>query len=420
MKKTTAMKMAAGFLTVCVALNVLALDPEISNVVVRQRWPWSRLVNIDFVLACEATQRVDVAVTAYDGGTPLPLPSDSLSGDLYGVSNGARRIVWNPSKTVYTDTILPRFGVTLAPTAPYLVVDLVTGQFTRQFAFDAADDAYRTAKLVLRRIPAGTFSMGSPTNEFSRYTLDAREAQHQVTLTKDFYMGVFEVTQAQWGYLMGDRPSWFTNSLYWETRPVDQVAYTNIRGSVAGLNWPATNTVDSASFIGQLRSKTGVNSFDLPTEAQWEYACRAGRSGSLNDGTANLDGSSTDTHLALLGRYRFNGGYINDSTGPSNTCTTANGTAKAGSYVVNAWGLYDMHGNVWEWCLDRFTASLGSGPAEDPPGGATGSNRTLRGGAFASYANQCRSAYRLGTYAQTSIDKSFGFRLAIHDVTETE
>jgi formylglycine-generating enzyme required for sulfatase activity len=96
------------------------------------------------------------------------------------------------------------------------------------------------------------------------------ETQHQVTLTKDFYIGVFEVTQKQWELVMSNWPSCFNNIDVREVRPVEQVSYNDIRGSTTGAGWPVNSNVDATSFMGKLRQKTGIEAFDLPTEAQWE------------------------------------------------------------------------------------------------------------------------------------------------------
>ena len=127
--------------------------------------------------------------------------------------------------------------------------------------------------------------------------------------------------------------------------------------------------------MGKLRSMTGINEFDLPTEAQWEYACKAGTTTYYNDG---IDGSA-DSQLDVLGWY--NGSV------PTPTAAQA-----VGGKLPNAWGLYDMHGNVWEWCLDWYASSPEIGI--DPEGAVSGSDRMLRGGSWPNPASYCRSAIR--------------------------
>ena len=261
-------------------------------------------------------------------------------------------------------------------------------------------DEYKTTKLVLRKIPAGTFMMGSPADELGRWD---DETQHQVTLTKDFYVGVFEVTQKQWERVMGSWPSTFYNASYRDARPVETVSYDDIRGSGAGAGWPANNAVDADSFLGRLRAKTGL-ALDLPTEAQWEYACRAGTTTALNSGK-NLTDTWECPNMAEVGRYWYNGGG-----GSSWDGDTSGGTAKVGSYLPNQWGLYDMHGNVWEWCLDWYQSELGSSAQTDPWGAAGGSNRVNRGGCWNYDARYCRSANR-NRYSPSLRYFSLGFRL---------
>jgi formylglycine-generating enzyme required for sulfatase activity len=262
-------------------------------------------------------------------------------------------------------------------------------------------DAYKTTNILMRLIPKGTFTMGSPPGELGRI---ADETQHQVTLTSDFYIGVFEVTQRQWELVMGNKPSNFKNATYYQTRPVEEVSYNNIRGASAGANWPANNNVDASSFMGVMRTKTG-KAFDLPTEAQWEYACRAGTATALNSGY-DLASKDQDAHMDQVGRYTCNGG-----SPFSAGCATNGGTAAVGSYLANAWGLYDMHGNVFQWCLDWYGTYPGT--VTDPKGATSGSLRVFRGGSWGCYANTCRSAGRLESGIPDARRYDIGFRAAL-------
>jgi formylglycine-generating enzyme required for sulfatase activity len=301
----------------------------------------------------------------------------------------------------------------------YLVVDLSGGTNATSYPVTYLStvppggwtDEHKTTKLVLRRIPATTpdFTMGGRSTDYPGASDDGL---HQVTLTSDFYLGVFEVTQRQWELVMGNKPSYFNNASYYQTRPVEQVSYYDIRENPANsddpaVNWPANSAVNANSFMGKLRGKTGLSGFDLPTESQWEYACRAGTTTALNSGY-NLTSTSQDARMDAVGRYWFNGP---STVGCAQSVGTDGGTAKAGSYLANQWGLYDMHGNVWEWCLDWYATNPGG--VTDPPGASSGSYRVIRGGCFHIYANGCRSAYR-GSFHYPDYRYSYiGFRAAL-------
>ncbi len=163
--------------------------------------------------------------------------------------------------------------------------------------------------------------------------------------------------------------------------------------------------------MGKLRAKTGLSTFDLPTEAQWEYACRAGTGTALSSGY-NLTSTGSDPRMAEVGRYAYNGGSSWTQNG-----NTSVGTAKVGSYLPNSWGLYDMHGNVWEWCLDWY--GMLSGSVTNPTGVASGSFRLLRGGSFDCYAWNCRSAAREGSNVQSYKYVNMGFRVAAVPFVDT-
>ena len=250
--------------------------------------------------------------------------------------------------------------------------------------------------------------MGTPKEELGHNWFGGDyETQHRVTLTKPFYIGVFEVTQKQYELVAGDTPSEFKG----DTRPVESVSYETLRGTANGAAWPAHNRVDANTFFGILRKKTG-QAFDLPTEAQWEYACRAGTSTALNTGE-NLSDTEKCAEMSKAGRYSYN---REDGRGGYNTAHT-----KVGSYQPNAWGLYDMHGNVAEWCLDWWQNSLGTDAVSDPLGAANGSYRLVRGGCwfdyeYAGYAAVCRSGSRCYYYdfsARPGYSLNFwGFRVS--------
>jgi formylglycine-generating enzyme required for sulfatase activity len=215
--------------------------------------------------------------------------------------------------------------------------------------------------LELKFCPFGNFTMGSPANEKDHFD---NEVQHSTTLTKPFYIGKFEVTQRQWQTVMGRNPSKFTNPGL--DAPVEQVSWD-----------------DYQEFIKALNARVPGGGFRLPTEAEWEYACRAGSSNAFA-GTGKLD---------EMGWYE---GNDNKTTYP------------VGQKKPNDWGLYDMHGNVWEWCQDWY-GDYASDAVTNPGGATSGLLRVYRGGSWSASAGNCRSANRRGSPGDCSRER--GLRL---------
>ncbi len=218
------------------------------------------------------------------------------------------------------------------------------------------DDTFKNSiGMEFASIPAGSFMMGSPGNEAER---SDDEKQHKVTINNSFYMGKYEVTQAEWQTIMGSNPSSFKNC---PKCPVESVSWEDVQ-----------------VFIKKLNAK-GEGTYRLPTEAEWEYAARAGTT------TAFSFGNSLSAEQANFdGNYPYGGA----AKGKYLEKTTA-----VGSYQPNNFGLYDMHGNVWEWCEDWF-GEYPSGSVSDPKGPSSGSNRVNRGGSWFSYGRFLRSAIR--------------------------
>lgn len=202
--------------------------------------------------------------------------------------------------------------------------------------------------------PHGSFMMGSPTTEEGRAD---NESQHRVRLTKGFWLGKYPVTQKQWESVMGNNPSHFKG----EDLPVEEVSWNDCQKFIAKVN---------ASLDFSAR---------LPTEAEWEYACRAGTTtayfwgNALNGDKANCDGNKP------MGT-KAKGRYLKKTT-------------PVGRYAPNPWGIYDMHGNVWEWCSD-WHGYYPIRSVTDPTGPTSGDGRVLRGGSWYGDARYCRSAYR--------------------------
>lgn len=213
-------------------------------------------------------------------------------------------------------------------------------------------------------IPPGSFLMGSSKEEKSR---KQDETQHKVTLTKGFYMGVYTVTQEQWKAVMGNNPSKFLIASE-KNLPVEQV------------NWS-----ECQEFLKKLQEKEG-RPYRLPTEAEWEYACRAGTS------TPFYCGETISTDQA-----NYNGNYLyGNGNGNGKKGIYREKTMPVGSFPPNPWGLYDMHGNVWQWCQDWFEEQYPKKDVVDPVG-MTGESRVLRGGSWIDNPLECRSAYRGGS-----------------------
>jgi formylglycine-generating enzyme required for sulfatase activity len=227
--------------------------------------------------------------------------------------------------------------------------------------------------MIFVLIPPGRFLMGSPEGEPKRFD---DEVQHLVTLTKPFYMQRTEVTQGHWKALMEGNPSHFGSC--GDSFPVEQVSWDDCR-----------------EFIGKLNRLEGTDKYRLPTEAEWEYACRAGTMTPFHTGNC----LSTDD-------ANYNGNY------PYMGCPEGqyrHHTLSVASFPPNAWGLYDMHGNVWEWCLDWYGEYPGYS-VTDPGGPDHGAIHIHRGGSWNYCAEFCRSALRIKRAPDFRLD-FFGFRL---------
>jgi formylglycine-generating enzyme required for sulfatase activity len=216
----------------------------------------------------------------------------------------------------------------------------------------------------------GSFTMGS---NHEGDNISFEKPPHKVKITQPFYLGKYLVTQEQWQSLMGSNPSTFKGT----NNPVDAVSWN-----------------DCQDFLAKLKTKIPGMEFCLPTEAQWEYACRAGSAGDYcyGDGDANLGDYAW---------FRANSNYT---------------THPVGEKKPNAWGLYDMHGNVWEWCADWHDKNYyASSPTRDPAGPATGQDRVARGGSYFFEANYLRSAFRFGG-PPVARSVSFGLRVCLINV----
>ena len=380
---------------------------------VQQRYPWNGLVDIDYTIThAEGEEALDplkysveITVVNCDETPAVTNVAHVFRQGTLPVSDGTHRVTWdaNAEGINFKSQSVKMLAEIVHYAEKYMVIDVSAGPgddavYPVTYLHGAPEGGFNTEeykgdKIALRLIPPGSFVMGSPTTETGR--VPAGEVQHAVAISKPFYIGVFEITRMQYINVMGGTTP---TGPYC---PKGSVSYNTIRGTAnktTHLNdWPWTSEVAATSFMGKLRAKCKewdgedvAGLFDLPTEAQWEYACRAGTTGAYN-------GES----LSQLGRYTNSG---------------TSGTAIVGSYKANAWGLYDMHGNVFEWCLDWYQEDVQNikNPSLDPVGAESGSSRVARGGCSWSQAKDCRSARRYSrdpTNPSTGSD-GFGFRLS--------
>ena len=269
----------------------------------------------------------------------------------------------------------------------YCVIDLSEGANATNYPLTYLDaeprngwsDEYKTEKLVLRLIEPGTFVMG--------HSAESNNKPHDVTLTKPYYIGVFEITQTQYELVTGECYKEFRLGDSLGTEPVAGISYDLIRGRSEDSKWldSQDDVQIESSFIGKLRTRTGME-FDLPTEAQWEYACRAGTV------TKYYWGNSMDGDYAWI--------YPEECPHP------------VGEKKPNHWGLYDMSGNVAEWCLDKYS-SMGEYRS------LTGTAKVFRGGSYRNIDRDCTSSFRSCSEPSNGVKLTnfdifiIGFRIAV-------
>jgi formylglycine-generating enzyme required for sulfatase activity len=417
------------------SLMSAAFAADISDVIVRQQWPWSTDIKVEFKLT-NVTGPVTVNVEAFDGATPLDSSSlkDAITGDLYGISEGgAFSFMIDPAKAFgNTRVAIPDFRVKLSvidqPNANdiiYKIVDLVSpytktdvtrrdlmngkwGKIATSFSeidstfttslddvliwLDVTNAIYKTDKMVFRRIPAAGKSF-----QFQKGIAAATNAYYgagegiKVSFMHDYYIGVFELTQQQFHNLTTsfnwNTRFYLTNNTYRAMRPADKLKlyhpYADYPSAAASNNGGATTV---------MRQKTKLD-VKVPTEAMWEYACRAGTDTFKYSGATGTcawnDGNFTKKTTRA---WDING---NGSASPNRNCDLSWGTLHVGSLKPNAFGLYDMLGNVREWCSDRSIGTANfwkcacyagednvdpTGPT-DAESGSTG-DRIIRGGSY--------------------------------------
>ena len=361
-------------------------SPKVTNVVVAQ--PSQGEARVTFNLDEDAI----VTAEFFADGAAVPAEAvQTLSGDINRkvAAGSGRSFTWKAHKD-WPDHAVAAFSVKVtawAPLAPpdYMAVDLRTDAEAPRVRYYASPDAvpggvadrrYKSDFLLMRRIPAAMVRhrQGSPVGTAIRAD---NETAHYCTLSEDYYMGVYEFTERQNENIGGSRyatPSFVTgdDSPYY---PLSGVFWKNdIRGNVGVSAAPA-----SSSILGRLNARAGLTTFDLPTDAQWEYACRAGTSSSLPDGTeAAYNGSG----LANLKAMAWIGGDSPNADGHPH---------EVGLKAPNAWGLYDMLGNIREWCRDGNAAYANDADVADP---VLSGSFIIRGGCWNDGPYNCRPAYR--------------------------
>ena len=273
----------------------------------------------------------------------------------------------------------------------YLVIDISGGQAAatwpvttlNKIPSDGWGDEFKTDKIVLRKVNSGSYWRQSCSAE-EAWKRKTKNPPCERFVNKSFYIGVFEITQRQYEHVTGMRPSRHSPSEGWEKLPVETVSYDDIRGRREGAKFPNSHDVDAQSFLGILRQKTGIKNLDLPSEGVWEYCCSAGGS--------YIDMKQLDAN-ARFSRYPT----VKEPHGAP---------AVVGSYKPNVLGLYDMQGNVNEWCMDH----IGKQEPKEVPFRQFGCDRVVKGGHYDSIPELCHPSI---TYSQCSSfgDSTIGFRI---------
>jgi len=309
-------------------------------------------------------------------------PTETITGEgdtlLADISAGIYRITWQP----VTDWNLP------SPASQETTL-VEGGSLTFRGDYTLIRPP---AEFELVTVPGGTFTMGAPAGELG--SSDAERPQHEVTLSS-FLMSATEVTQNQWLNVRGDEPAWFTGCADCPVELVnwlDAIQFCNALSDIQGLT-RAYNIVGSTVIWDR-----EADGYRLPTEAEWEHACRAGTTTALANGDLAAVACNVDPNLDAVGWYC---GNIGD------------GTSETDQKAANGFGLYDLHGNVWEWVWDWY-GTYTAAPADNPAGPDNGVFKVIRGGSWLYGAQRCRSAYRRPA-APGSASSDIGFRVVRND-----
>ena len=414
---------------------------EITSVTARQRWPWNNLVDVDFNLTAPAGETYRVELEAKCAGDTKHFAAKTLVTDPT-VMAGENRVTWDFGADypgVRAEDM--RFSVSVVPTAEadkplYMVIDLSGGTGATKYPVrytsigpehvqGAKDEPCQTTELWLRRITAPKTAFCVMYFRTANYGGDAFYAK----LTKDYYIGVFELTQKQYNLIAGTWPSWFTNAEYRDSRPVEQLPFNTMTGT-----WEDTsanpNLISGDSPLGKLRAKTGLP-LNLPTLAQLQYAALGGSPLGRELYQYYVDGAQA----ALNDIARYKGNVEIEVKKTTHDADGASGTAVVGSYLPNGYGLYDMLGNAWEisatpkyngnWNAYYQTkageSTLGTtagNPVVDPKGCAaseasTQSTRAIFGGSWSFDSNPSVWLFRSKKSAANWENYDMGYRLTM-------
>ena len=404
--------LAAAALAVTAALvTAEAHGIALQDVQAKQRYPWNGLIDIDYTVnnddgtTLDVDDNLEVMLIDHDATPAVTNRAITFLQAPLPLTAGQHRVTWDANADGVTSRIdNAEFVVTLRHySEAYMVIDVSAGSSGNpvyhvdflngapQGGFNTTE--YKTGKIVLRRIHPGSYMAGSPEGGEANRN-DARETQHRVALSQPFYIGIFEITQGQYFRVTGKSPSKIAGG----THPVENVSYKTICDEFMGCLLARCKSRDSSG-----NYTVPVKGFDLPTDFQWEYACRAGTTKAFNT-TNDFDNTSNEeqeAQMKLLGRYKGN-------------TPDGEGHVVVGSYLPNAWGLYDMHGNVAESCRDMaFGTFVASDVAVENPI-TTSYDKTkghvLRGGYYNQSAANSRSAYR-GNEGNAGAYLGYGFRL---------
>ncbi len=307
-----------------------------------------------------------------------------------------------------------------------VVVIPMAGDDIPAISHPVADTFTNSIGMQFNTLPAGSFTMGSPVGEPGR---SSDEIEHTVTLTNSFGMQTTEVTNAQWNdvivdTLLGSNPSTSHTQNSYPVETVswyDAIFFANRLSLVEGRSaCYATSGVSGTPGTGSLVITTvnqiaNCTGYRLPTEAEWEYAARAGTTNAYAN-PVGFDSSDTETGSGFNGNLHAMGwySYNREMENGNGVAAYEDGTKPVAKKQANAWGLYDMHGNVWEWNWDWFAAYSGSAET-DPSGPVTGSDRVIRGSSWAFGASNARSADR-GNTSPSFRNDFLGFRLVLRQV----